>query len=86
MPEQRALPVPEGLAGERLDAGLARLLGLSRSVAADLAETGQVVVDGRPAGKSDRLRAGSWLEVVLPDAPSAVAVVAEPVPGLRRRP
>jgi 23S rRNA pseudouridine1911/1915/1917 synthase len=82
MPEQRALPVPDGLAGERLDAGLARLLGLSRSAAADLAEAGAVSVDGSPAGKSDRLRAGSWLEVSLPDPPSAVEVVAETVEGL----
>jgi len=82
MPEQRALPVPDGLAGERLDAALARLLGLSRSAAADLAESGHVAVDGRPAGKSDRLRAGAWLEVELPDPPSAVEVVAERVPGL----
>jgi 23S rRNA pseudouridine1911/1915/1917 synthase len=82
MPELRSLPVPDGLAGERLDAGLARLLGLSRSAAADLAEAGAVVVDGREAGKSDRLRAGSWLEVSLPDPPSAVEIVAEPVPGL----
>ncbi|MFN0284387.1 MAG: RluA family pseudouridine synthase [Kineosporiaceae bacterium] len=83
MPEQRSLPVPDGLAGERLDAGLARLLGLSRSVVADLAAAGHVALDGRPAGKSDRLRAGAWLEVVLPDAPSAVELVAEPVPGMR---
>ncbi len=30
----RSMPVPEGLAGMRVDAGLARLLGLSRTVAA----------------------------------------------------
>jgi 23S rRNA pseudouridine1911/1915/1917 synthase len=83
VPEQRALPVPDGLAGERLDAGLARLLGLSRSVAAELAEGGHVALDGRPAGKSDRLRAGAWLEVALPDVAPAVALVVEPVPGLR---
>ncbi|MBI4942164.1 MAG: RluA family pseudouridine synthase [Actinobacteria bacterium] len=82
MPEQRSLPVPDGQAGERHDDGLARLLWLTRSAAADLAEAGAVVVDGREAGKSDRLRAGSWLEVSLPDPPSAVEIVAEPVPGL----
>ncbi|WP_235852851.1 hypothetical protein, partial [Mycobacterium interjectum] len=27
---ERSMPVPEGLAGMRVDAGLARLLGLSR--------------------------------------------------------
>ncbi len=83
MGETRSLPVPEGLVGERVDSGLARLLGLSRSAAADLAETGAVLVDGLPAGKSDRLRTGTWLEVSLPEASSPLAVVAEAVPGLR---
>jgi 23S rRNA pseudouridine1911/1915/1917 synthase len=79
----RTLPVPEGLDGMRVDAGLARLLGLSRTVVAGLAEAGAVVVDGSPAGKSDRLAAGSWLEVSLPEPQQAVAVTAEPVTGLR---
>jgi 23S rRNA pseudouridine1911/1915/1917 synthase len=61
--EYRSLPVPEGLAGERVDAGLAKLLGLSRTFAAEIAEAGGVEVDGRPVGKSDRLTAGSSLEV-----------------------
>ena len=83
MPELRTLPVPDGLDGERLDAGLARLLGLSRSRVAEIAADGGVHVDGVAAGKSDRLRAGTVLEVELPDAPGPVTVVAEPVPGLR---
>ncbi len=62
----RSLPVPDGLDGERLDAGLARLLGLSRTRAAELAAAGLVSVDGASAAKSDRLTAGAWLEVVLP--------------------
>ena len=53
----------------RVDAGLARLLGLSRTAAAALAEDGGVDLDGAPAGKSDRLTAGAWLEVRLPEAP-----------------
>ncbi len=61
------MPVPEGLAGMRVDAGLARLLGLSRSAAAALAEDGGVDIDGKPAGKSDRLTAGAWLDVRLPE-------------------
>jgi 23S rRNA pseudouridine1911/1915/1917 synthase len=79
----RSLPVPEGLVGVRLDAALARLLGLSRSAAADLADAGGVRVDGRPIGKGDRLRAGSWLEVELAPAEQASPASAEPVPGLR---
>ncbi|WP_123380068.1 RluA family pseudouridine synthase [Pseudokineococcus lusitanus] len=77
------MPVPDGLVGERVDAALARLLGLSRSRAAEVAAAGGVRVDGRELGKSDRLVGGGWLEVELPDPPSAPVVVAEPVPGLR---
>ncbi|MDQ3761868.1 MAG: RNA pseudouridine synthase, partial [Actinomycetota bacterium] len=67
MSDVRTLPVPDGLDGMRVDAGLARLLGMSRTVVAGLAEAGAVLVDGSPAGKSDRLPAGAWLEVTLPD-------------------
>ena len=82
MSELRALPVPDGLAGERVDTGLSRLLGVSRTRAAELAETGDVLVDGHVVAKSDRLVPGAWLEVTL-TAPSTVAVVPEPVPGMR---
>jgi 23S rRNA pseudouridine1911/1915/1917 synthase len=81
--EVRALPVPDGLEGERLDAALARLFGLSRTRAAELVGAELVRVDGSPAAKSDRVQAGAWLEVELPSAAPAVAVVAEPVPGLK---
>ena len=67
MAETRSLPVPPGLAGERVDAALARLLGLSRTKAAELASAGSVTVDGSTAGKSDRLAEGAWLEVQLPE-------------------
>ena len=70
-PQVRSLPVPDGLEGERLDAGLARLLGLSRTRGAELAAAGAVTVDGVVAGKSERLRAGAWLEVALPAPPAA---------------
>ncbi|MDQ0382311.1 RluA family pseudouridine synthase [Amycolatopsis thermophila] len=79
----RMLPVPDGLDGMRVDAGLAKLLGLSRTVIAELAESGDVLLDGRPAGKSDRLSANSLLEVTLPEPDNPVEVVAEPVDGLR---
>jgi 23S rRNA pseudouridine1911/1915/1917 synthase len=79
-PGQRRVPVPEGLDGERLDAALARMFGLSRTRAAELIGDGAVLVGGRAAAKSDRVPAGEWLDVTLPPAP--VAARPEPVPGL----
>jgi 23S rRNA pseudouridine1911/1915/1917 synthase len=61
--ESRSLPIPDGLEGFRVDAGLAKVLGFSRSFAAEVAEAGGVSIDGRIVDKSDRLRAGGWLEV-----------------------
>ncbi|MFJ1765611.1 RluA family pseudouridine synthase [Amycolatopsis sp. NPDC088138] len=79
----RMLPVPDGLDGMRVDAGLAKMLGLSRTVVAELAESGDVLLDGRPAGKSDRLAAGGLLEVTLPEPANPVEIVAEPVEGMQ---
>jgi 23S rRNA pseudouridine1911/1915/1917 synthase len=76
------MPVPEGLAGMRVDAGLARLLGLSRTVAATLAENGDVELDGAPAGKSDRLAAGAWLHVRLPAPPAPLENTPAEVEGM----
>jgi 23S rRNA pseudouridine1911/1915/1917 synthase len=82
-PAPRHVPVPDGLDGERLDAALARMFGLSRAAAAELIGNGDVLVGGRPATKSDRVPAGEWLEVTLP-APAAPPVLRpEPVPGLK---
>ena len=44
--DHRVVLVPEGLAGERVDIALARMFGLSRSRAAELAGAGHVHVDG----------------------------------------
>ncbi|MEV5711067.1 RluA family pseudouridine synthase [Actinoallomurus sp. NPDC052274] len=82
MGEHRSLPVPDGLEGERLDAALARLFGLSRGRAAEVIAAGDVLVDGRTAAKSDRMQAGTWLEVTLPAPPSAPLPEPEPVPGM----
>ncbi|MDQ1574377.1 MAG: rRNA synthase [Actinomycetota bacterium] len=79
--ESRSLPVPDGLAGERVDAGLSKLMGFSRSFAAEVAEAGGVTVDGSLVGKSDRLRAGSWLEVEW-QPKLAPVVVPQSVPDL----
>jgi 23S rRNA pseudouridine1911/1915/1917 synthase len=78
----RSMPVPEGLAGMRVDAGLSRLLGLSRSAVAAIAEDGGVELDGVQAGKSDRLTPGAWLEVRLPEAPAPPENTPVDVEGL----
>lgn len=67
MAARRELPIPDGIVGLRVDAGLARLLGLSRTKAAELAAAGLVVINGATVAKSDLLPAGGWLEVELPD-------------------
>jgi len=80
--DRRRLPVPDGLEGERLDAALARLFGFSRSRAAALVEDGHVHLDGGAPAKSDRVRAGAWLEVELPDPPGPVVIVPQRVEGM----
>lgn len=66
MSDLKALAVPEGLEGERVDAAIARVLGLSRTRAAELAASGAVRLDGSQVGKSERVSAGQWLEVDVP--------------------
>ena len=67
MPDTRVVLVPDGLEGERVDAAVARMLGLSRSRTADLITRGQVHLDGAPVSKSDRVLGGAMLEVELDD-------------------
>ncbi|MCW2854798.1 MAG: RluA family pseudouridine synthase [Marmoricola sp.] len=79
---ERALLVPESLAGERVDAGLARMFGISRSKAADLLGQGLVRLDGAAAMKSDRLLPGTMLEVSLPPVADPLEINAEVVEGI----
>jgi 23S rRNA pseudouridine1911/1915/1917 synthase len=75
MSESRLLPVPEGLAGERVDAGLAKLLGLSRSVCAEMITDGLVSQNGKVVSKSDRLMPDAYLEVTLPEPKNRLEIV-----------
>ena len=50
--EQRPLTVPDGLAGERVDAAIARMFGLSRTRAADLIVAGADLRSGRHPAQS----------------------------------
>ena len=79
--EHKVLQVPEGLAGERVDSALARLLGLSRTRASELVAEGHVTLDGAAPAKSDRVMPGSILEASIPAARIAT-VVAAAVEGL----
>lgn len=79
--ESRSFPVPPGAAGERVDVALARILGFSRSFAADVVDAGGVLSDGVRLAKSDRLKGGAWLDVTW-EPKIAPSVVALAVPGL----
>jgi 23S rRNA pseudouridine1911/1915/1917 synthase len=81
--EQRTVTVPDGLAGERVDAAIARMFGLSRTGAAELIRSGHVRVDGQPPAKSDRVESGAMLEVAIPASVDPVAVVPEIVEGIK---
>ncbi len=81
--DHRTVSVPDGLAGERVDAAIARMFGLSRTRAAALVSEGYVTVDGQPPAKSDRVEAGAMLDVDIPAAVDPVAVVPEMVEGIK---
>jgi 23S rRNA pseudouridine1911/1915/1917 synthase len=81
--DHRSLPVPESLAGERVDAVIAQLFGLSRTKAADLIARGLVEVDGAAASKSDRVFPGSTLDVTIPAVADPLEVKPEVVEGIR---
>jgi 23S rRNA pseudouridine1911/1915/1917 synthase len=82
MGELRRLPLPEGLEGSRADAAVSRLFGLSRTAAVDLITSGAVLLNGEVPTKSDRVTAGSWIEIELPD-PVTIRTSTELVAGLR---
>jgi 23S rRNA pseudouridine1911/1915/1917 synthase len=81
--ETRVVLVPDGLEGERVDAAVARMLGLSRSRTSDLIGRGLVLLDGAPVVKSDRVVGGALLEVELDEQAERTArVVPRTVEGV----
>ena len=67
-------------AGERLDAFLARMgEGLTRSAAQKLIEQGQVLRNGKPGKKNDKLNPGDVIEYTVPEA-KPVDIVATEMP------
>lgn len=81
MPEHVVVAAEFG--GVRADAGLAKLMGISRSLAATLIAEGNVVSRGKKLGKSARLAAGDVLEVTVPERRDPLEVVEEVVEGLK---
>ena len=83
MTELKVVLVPEGLQGERVDAAMARMLGLSRTRSGELIMAGRVRVDGTSVSKADRVRSGAMLEVDLDDQRGDLVVVPREVAGVR---
>ena len=81
--ELRTLSVPEGVAGERIDSALTRVLGLSRTSVVRLLEDGDITTNGQAMAKSARVEAGQIIEVLLPEQMNAAPIPLTPLDGLR---
>ncbi|MDN5899137.1 MAG: RluA family pseudouridine synthase [Brachybacterium sp.] len=82
MSASRTLMVPDGLAGERVDVAVSRMLGLSRTRAADLVMAGHVLVDGEAPARSTRLEPGAVVHVELPEEKPAAEVRPQIAEGM----
>jgi 23S rRNA pseudouridine1911/1915/1917 synthase len=79
----RTLEIPEGLDGERVDAALARALGLSRTMVAAAAERGGIFVNGKRVDKSARLAAGDLIEIeIIQESARGVELDTADIPEL----
>jgi 23S rRNA pseudouridine1911/1915/1917 synthase len=81
MPER--IVVADEFGGARADAGLAKLMGISRSLAATLIAEGNVISRGKAVGKSAKLVAGDVLDVTVPERRDPLEEVEEVVEGLK---
>jgi 23S rRNA pseudouridine1911/1915/1917 synthase len=63
------IKVPDDHASERADKSIASLLGVSRGVARAIVEAGDATVNGVPVRVSEKLSAGTVMEVNLPVGP-----------------
>lgn len=80
--ELRTLSVPEGVAGERIDSALTRVLGLSRTAVVKLLEDGDITTGGKAMHKSDRVTAGQVIEVLMPAPVNTDPIPLTPLEGL----
>ncbi len=82
MREMRTLVVPEGVAGERVDSALTRVLGFSRTTVAKLMADGDITSRGLAMSKSEKVSAGQVIEILLPDNTVLEAIPITPILGL----
>ena len=81
--ESRTLSVPEGVAGERIDSALTRVLGLSRTTIVRLLEDGDIRTSGRPMAKSERVTSGQLIDVLMPEPLNQEPIPLTPLDGLQ---
>jgi 23S rRNA pseudouridine1911/1915/1917 synthase len=81
--EPRTLSVPEGVAGERIDSALTRVLGLSRTTIVRLLEDGDIRTSGRAMAKSERVTSGQVIDVLMPEPLNQDPIPLTPLDGLR---
>jgi len=74
--------IDSSLAGERADTAISRLLGVSRSSAADICEQGDASVGSKTLNKSDRLSLGDKLSIKPQVEPEPLRVIETPVAEL----
>ena len=81
--ELKQVIIPEGLDGERVDAALSRLLGISRTVVADLIDASEVNKRGKSVVKSLKVEAGDHFEVLLPAVKPTGELTPTPIDNLK---
>ncbi len=78
----KIISVPEGLDQERIDAALARVLGLSRSAIVTLIDAGEVLRSQKAMMKSDRVSTGDVIEILMPAQKAEPSLQATPFEGM----
>ena len=82
MRELRTLVVPAIADGERIDAALVQVLGLSRSAIVRLLDAGEITCDGKSVAKSAKVETGQIIEVLMPDVTPQAPIPLTPLPDL----
>lgn len=79
MSEVKQVFIPDGLAGLRVDAGLSKALGISRTRISELIDEGAVSIDGKLLAKSDRLQEGSLVSISMQERKDRLLIQADEV-------